>query len=162
MKINTDPRHMFDLISQHHATQEDLAGLYWLTDDNMDELLQRILAAPTVLTYSQLVAGIRFECESIKDPFFITSESWQSGIFRKIIGVALGRITERTLLDAGCVITTIVVDKGESKPSEMLFEWMANLGILPDRTEDTKLVFWADQLRKTHQFIRRGGKLNWT
>ena len=52
--------------------------------------------------------------------------------------------------------SALVVSRMEYKPSEMFFDWMVKLQVLPDTTEDTVLAFWAEQVNKAHKWYKAG------
>jgi hypothetical protein len=55
--------------------------------------------------------------------------------------------------------SALVIGRDESKPSESFFQWMEELGVLPDLHEMTVLKFWSEQVKKAHQWYRYGKKL---
>lgn len=145
----------------HDKVKADIAQASdaWFIEnqDARDKLKERIAEAGRkrkLISYSELVQGIKFECSTISPkPFEIHSFDW-TGPQRRMIGHELARITEQTVEDAGCIITTIVVDKTENSPSKVLFGWLYDVGVLPDLEEGTVLAFWAHQVKLTHEYFK--------
>lgn len=140
------------------ASLAESNGAFSITNQEaMDALYERIAMAGRtrkMLSYSELVRGIKFECAEVSDkPFEIFAFDWQ-GPMRRMIGYALARITERTILDAGCIITTVIIDNTNNTPSRILFEWLHDMGIIPDLEENTILAFWATHVTKTQEYFK--------
>jgi len=55
--------------------------------------------------------------------------------------------------------SALVVAQLESKPSDIFFEWMESLGVLPDTKEDTVLAFWSAQVKKAHHWYKYGKQI---
>lgn len=143
----------------YEAVTKDLSdnAEYIINQNASDEMYARLQAAGRarkMISYSELVSGIRFECPNIStSPFVIATFDWR-GIDRKMIGHELARLTQRTVRDAGCIISSLVVDKTNNAPSKVFFEWLNDIGILPNMDEMTVLSFWAHQVRLTHEFFK--------
>jgi hypothetical protein len=50
--------------------------------------------------------------------------------------------------------SALVVSGIEFKPSDIFFDWMKTLDVLPDLSESTVLAFWADEVNKAHRWYR--------
>jgi hypothetical protein len=87
------------------------------------------------------------------EPYTISVYDW-TGLDRRIIGEFLGYISMESYEEAGFMASALVVNKLEYQPSDIFFEWMRQLGVLPDLNEDTVLAFWADQVNKGHNWYK--------
>jgi hypothetical protein len=135
--------------SQHEPKAADAAR---------NEIYERIRQAAKqrkMLTYSELVRGIKFTHPQMRngDPFEIVTFDWK-GWDRKFIGGTLAQLTCDTLVSHGCLITSLVVDKGENAPSKILFEWLHDMGVLPDLEARTVDGFWATHVKKTFEYFK--------
>ena len=65
----------------------------------------------------------------------------------------------QSYLTAGFMASALVIARLESKPSDIFFEWMKDLGVLPDLKEDTVLAFWSNQVKKSHHWYKYGKKI---
>lgn len=123
----------------------------------VDELYARLRQAAKLrrmITYSELVRGIKFECPEIKsEPFEIVTFDW-SGLDRKFIGGTLAQMLSDTILETGCIITSIIVDKNENAPSSILFDWLHRREVIPDLDENTVLSFWIYHVKKTYEWFK--------
>jgi len=79
-----------------------------------------------------------------------------SGLDRAILGDFLGYISMRSYEEAGFMASALVVSRSEYKPSDLFFEWMKELNVLPNTDKDTILAFWADQVNKGHNWYSAG------
>lgn len=113
-----------------------------------------------LISYTDLVKGVDFHYPSINGgaPYRINIRDW-SGLDRRIVGDCLGRISMESYLEAGFMASALVIARLESKPSDIFFEWMKRLGVLPDTREDTVLAFWADQVKRAHHWYKYGQQL---
>lgn len=111
----------------------------------------------SLISYSDLVRGIEFQFPTIGagSPYRIDTYDW-SGLDRRIVGDCLGYISMKSYLEAGFMASALVVARLESKPSDIFFEWMESLGVLPDLSERTVLAFWTQQVKKAHQWYKYG------
>ncbi len=114
----------------------------------------------SLISYSDLVKGVDFHYSNINDgnPYRISIYEW-SGLDRRIIGDCLGYISMESYLKAGFMASALVVARLESKPSDIFFEWMESLGVLPDLKEETVLAFWSEQVKKAHHWYKYGKKI---
>lgn len=106
-----------------------------------------------LISYSDLVKGIDFHFPNISGgrAYRIDTYDW-SGLDRSIIGDCLGYLSMESYLKAGFMCSALVIARLESKPSDIFFEWMESLGVLPNVKEDTVLKFWSDEVKKAHQW----------
>jgi hypothetical protein len=124
----------------------------------LTELETRIAAAGRqlkLITYSELARGVIFHIPNIRDGagYEIRTYDWH-GLDRKIIGKFLGLASARSYETAGFMASALVVSGTEYKPSDIFFDWMKTLDVLPDLSESTVLKFWADQVNKAHRWYR--------
>jgi hypothetical protein len=113
-----------------------------------------------LISYSDLVISVDFHYPNINNgnAYRISTYDW-TGLDRKIIGDCLGYISKESYLEAGFMASALVIARWESKPSDIFFEWMKSLGVLPNINEDTVLSFWSQQVKKAHQWYRYGKKV---
>jgi hypothetical protein len=106
-----------------------------------------------LISYSDLVKDIEFHYPNIDDgkTYRINAHGW-TGLDRRIIGNCLAYLSMESYLEAGFMANALVIARLESKPSDIFFEWMESLGVLPDHNEDTVLAFWCEQVKKAHQW----------
>lgn len=128
------------------------------TDAARAEIYERIRQAAKqrkMITYSDLVRGIKFTHPQMRngEPFEILTFDWK-GWDRKFIGGTLAQLTCDTLVTHDCLITSLVVDKGENAPSKILFEWLCDMNVIPDLDERTVLGFWAHHVKKTFEYFK--------
>jgi hypothetical protein len=130
---------------------------YPTNPEAVEEIKRRIAETAKkrgMITYSNLVRGIKFQHpERGPDPFEIITFDWK-GWDRKFIGAILAQITCDTILETGCVTTTIVVDSISNEPSKILFSWLESIGVIPDGEMNTVLAFWAHHLKLTHEYFK--------
>ena len=113
-----------------------------------------------LISYSDLVRRINFHYPNIKNgaPYQIMTHDW-SGLDRRIIGDCLGFISTRSYLSHGFMVSALVVARLESKPSDIFFERMNSLDLIPDLSEDSILVFWAHEVKKAHHWYKYEKKI---
>ena len=113
-----------------------------------------------LISYSDLVKGIEFHFPNIAGgrTYRIDTYDW-SGLDRRIIGDCLGYISWRSYTEAQFMASALVIARLESKPSDIFFEWMETLGVLPNTKEDTVLAFWSLQVKKAHHWYKYGKKI---
>lgn len=112
-----------------------------------------------LISYSDLVNGVDFAYPNINNgqPFRISIYDW-SGSDRRIVGDCLGYISMRSYIQARFMASCLVVARTESKPSDIFFDWMVDLEVIPDASEHSILAFWADQVKRAHSWYRYGKK----
>jgi hypothetical protein len=139
----------------------DFAGMNWQYEDPVAraELTRRIRqtgAKQKLIVYSDLVRGVAFHVPNIKHAatYLIDTSEWE-GLDRALLGSFLGQISAESYMQAGFLASALVVNKSGFRPSDQFFEWMEELGVLPNLTEDTVLAFWADQVNKAHNWYSK-------
>lgn len=113
-----------------------------------------------LISYSNLVKGIDFHFPNINNgrAYRITTHDW-SGLDRRIVGDCLGSISRESYLNHGFMASALVVARQESKPSDIFFGWMEDLGVLPNLREETVLAFWVEQVKKAHHWYKYGKQI---
>ena len=144
------------------SVEEKLAEMEWPFVDSdpaaLEELTRRVADAGRgrcLVTYSDLVRGVRFCLPNVRqgEPFEIDVEEW-TGQDRQIVGDFLGAISAESYRRGRFFASALVVGKVQSQPSGHFFEWMEQLGVLPNLREDTVLAFWAEQVNKAHRWYQ--------
>jgi len=143
-----------------------LNGIEWQYGDKdpnaISELTGRIAATGKrfgLISYSDLVRDVEFHFPNIRDGalYRIDTYDW-SGLDRRIIGDCLGYISMKSYIEAQFMASALVVARQESKPSDIFFEWMETLGVIPNMTENAVLKFWTEQVRRAHTWYKYGKK----
>jgi hypothetical protein len=108
-----------------------------------------------LLRYSELAQGVVFHLPQIRGgtSYEITTWDW-SGLDRRIIGEFLGYLSMESWQETQLMVSALVVSGIEYQPSEIFFEWMKQLGVLPNLREETVLAFWSDQVKKAFAYYR--------
>ena len=127
----------------------------------IDDLTSRIADTGRkfgLISYTDLVSGVAFHYPNINggDPYFISVFGEWSGLDRRIIGDCLGYISWRSYKEARFMASALVIARNESKPSDIFFNWMKELGALPSTSEMAVLKFWSEQVNKAHQWYKYG------
>jgi hypothetical protein len=130
----------------------------------IDELSSRIAATGKkfgLISYTDLVSGVAFHYPNINNgqPHFISVFGEWTGLDRRIIGDCLGYVSMRSYKEAKFMASALVIARTESKPSDMFFQWMQTLGVLPKLDEMSVLKFWSEQVAKAHQWYKYGKKI---
>lgn len=152
-------------------TQDEVAkkmeGVGWVYGDKDPKALavleERIADAGSklgLITYSDLVKGVEFHLPNVRngEAYQISIYDW-TGLNRAILGDFLGYISARSYREAGFMASALAVNRAEYKPSDLFFEWMKKLEVLPDTNQDTVLAFWADQVNKAHNWYKAARRL---
>lgn len=153
-----NPQQIFDALNARFHSDESVAS--FLPDHaSLDLMYERIVGYAGRLAlapYSELVSGIAFRQETLYGdrPHFIEPGPW-IGQDRRMIGTALAHIAIEHLRESNALITSIVVLKDELRPSSILFEWLADCGVLPVDDERAVYEFWGTQIQATFQWGRR-------
>jgi len=151
----------------HDQIQAQLDAIQWEYADQdlvaINELTTRIADTGRkfgLISYSDLVRGVNFHYPNINngEAYQIFTHDW-SGLNRRIIGDCLGYISWRSYTEAKFMASALVIARLESKPSDIFFEWMESLGVLPDVNEDTVLAFWSEQIKRAHHWYKYGKQL---
>lgn len=105
--------------------------------------------------------GVAFRYPNINasEPHFISVFGEWNGLDRRIIGDCLGYISMQSYKEAGFLASALVVARMESKPSDIFFEWMCDLGVIEDTSEANVLAFWSDQVKRAHHWYKYGKKI---
>lgn len=113
-----------------------------------------------LISYSDLVKGVEFHYQNIGNgqAYQIDTHDW-SGLDRRIIGDCLGYLSMESYAQAQFMCSALVIGRLESRPSEIFFEWMGELDVLPNLKEETVLAFWAEQVKKAHHWYKYGKKI---
>jgi hypothetical protein len=111
-----------------------------------------------LISYTDLVTGIPFHYPNINSgqPHFISVFGEWSGLDRRIVGDCLGYISVQSYKQAKFMASALVIARLESKPSDIFFEWMKELGALPSTSEMAVLKFWSEQVNKAHHWYKYG------
>lgn len=142
--------------------QQKFRQVQWMYADKdptaRAELARRIIEAARkqrLLTYSELVRGVIFRLPNIRngEPYQIHVYDW-TGLDRRIIGEFLGYLSMESFEEGGFLVSALVVGKQENEPSIIFFEWMRELGVLPDLKQDTRDAFWVEQVSKAHAWYQ--------
>lgn len=124
----------------------------------LEELRRRLEDAgrrTKLLRYSEIAQGVVFHLPQIRGggPYEITTWEW-SGLDRRIIGDFLGYLSMESWRDAQFMVSALVVSGVEYQPSDIFFEWMKQLGVLPNLKQATVLAFWSDQVKRAFAHYR--------
>lgn len=76
-----------------------------------------------------------------------------------MVGEFLGYISMRSYCANGFMASALVVNRLEYKPSDLFFEWMKRIEVLPDTNEGTVMKFWIDQVNKAHNWYKAARRL---
>ena len=141
---------------------EQMEAVNWVYADKdpvaLGELRRRLEEAgrrTKLLRYSEFAQGVIFHLPQIRGgaPYEITTWDW-SGLDRRIIGDFLGYLSMESWREARFMVSALVVSGVEYQPSDMFFEWMKQLGVLPNLKQDTVLTFWSEQVKKAFAHYR--------
>ena len=115
------------LANEFHYPNQDMDSVVALENRIISYAKKRQL-----ITYPELVQGVTFHFASIKNgaPYKIDIEEW-TPLDRQIVGEFLGFISSRSFQNHGFMLSALVVNKAESKPSGPFFEWMRSLKCTP-------------------------------
>lgn len=113
-----------------------------------------------LISYSDIVKNVEFHYPNINNgvTYRIDTYDW-SGLDRRIIGDCLGYLSTESYLKAGFMCSALVIARLESKPSDIFFEWMESLRVLPNINEDTVVVFWSNEVKKAHHWYKYGKRI---
>lgn len=138
----------FDEIQWSYATGDPKA---------LGELEQRIAAAGRkrgLITYSDLVRGVRFELPNLQKPRTIDVSDWQE-IDRAIVGDFLGFISKRSYEKAKVFTSALVVSKMDGSPGEGFYSLLKQLGLIPNTKSTKALDLWAEHVAKSHTWFAK-------
>ncbi|MFL6334105.1 MAG: hypothetical protein ACJ754_12400 [Pyrinomonadaceae bacterium] len=110
-----------------------------------------------MITYSDLVKGVDFHLPNVRNgqAYRVPIHDW-SGFDRGMVGEFLGYISMRSYCEHGFMASALVVNRLEYKPSDLFFEWMVRLNVLPETNEGTVLKYWIEQVNKAHNWYKAG------
>ncbi len=117
------------------------------------ELAERIARTgrlgTNLISYSNLVAGVSFNLPTVNGgaPYQIDTHNWE-GLDRRIIGDFLGYISAASYKAGDFMATALVVGLANNQPSDIFFEWMHELNVLPSLTNASIEKFWVEQVSK--------------
>ena len=108
-----------------------------------------------MITYSDLVKGVDFHLPNVRNggAYRVPIHDW-SGFDRGMVGEFLGYISMRSYCENDFMASALVVNRLEYKPSDLFFDWMVRLNVLPDTNESTVLKFWIEQVDKAHNWYQ--------
>lgn len=112
-----------------------------------------------LIPYSNLVSGISFTLPNVNGgmPFLIDTDGF-TGINRRILGDLLGFISSASFRAADFWASSLVVSLTEYQPSDVFFNWMEDLNILPDTKEKTVEEYWIAQVSKAEAWYKANPK----
>jgi hypothetical protein len=110
-----------------------------------------------MITYSDLVKRVEFHLPNVRngEAYRIPIHNW-SGFDRGMLGEFLGYISMRSYCAHGFMASSLAVSRQEYKPSDLFFEWMVRLNVLPNTNEETVLKFWIERVNKAHNWYKAG------
>ena len=110
----------------------------------------------SLISYSNLVAGIRFQFSNVLNaqPFFIDTHNWY-GLHRRIVGDCLGYLSHISYRDHGFMASALVAGLVENRPSDIFFEWMKSLEVIPNLSEEVVTEFWVGEVTKAVEWYKR-------
>ena len=105
-----------------------------------------------------LVDGVIFQLPNLNGGHDdeIHTDEWY-GLDGRIIGNFLGYLSAQSYIEHGFTPSAHVVGKNENKPSDIFFEWMKDIDVLPDLEEHAVLAIWEDQVTKALRHDTSGG-----
>ena len=134
---------------------EEVEWPYALNDENgalqefQDRICRTARLGTSLISYSNLVAGINFQFSNVNNghPFVIDVHDWH-GLHRRIVGDCLGYLSYISYRDYDFMASSLVAGLAENRPSEIFFEWMNDLGAIPDLSEESITSFWVNEVNK--------------
>ena len=144
------------------AALEDVDWPYAPNDENgalqefQDRICRTARLGTSLISYSNLVAGVTFQFSNVNNgqPFVIDVHDWQ-GLHRRIVGDCLGYLSYTSYRDYDFMASALVAGLAENRPSEIFFEWMNELGAIPDLSEDSITFFWVNEVNKAIAWYQR-------
>ncbi len=121
-----------------------------------DRICRTARLASSLISYSNLVAGVNFQFSNVNDgrPFIIDVHDWH-GLHRRILGDCLGYLSYISYRDYDFMASALVAGLAENRPSEIFFEWMNDLGAIPDMSEKSITSFWVNEVKKAIAWYAR-------
>ncbi len=144
------------------AALEKVEWPYALNDENgvlqefQDRICRTARLGSSLISYSNLVAGVTFKFSNVNDghPFVIDVHDWH-GLHRRIVGDCLGYLSYISYRDYDFMASALVAGLAENRPSEIFFEWMNDLGAIPDLSEESITSFWVNEVNKAIAWYQR-------
>lgn len=120
-----------------------------------DRICRTARIGTSLISYSNLVAGINFQFASVNNgqPFQIDVHDWQ-GLHRRIVGDLLGYLSYISFRDYDFMASSIVAGLAENRPSDIFFDWMNELGAIPNLSEAAITSFWVGEVNKATAWYR--------
>lgn len=147
------------------AALEAVDWAYALNDENgvlqefQDRICRTARLGTSLISYSNLVAGVTFQFSNVNDgqPFVIDVHNWH-GLHRRIVGDCLGYLSYISYRDYDFMASALVAGLSENRPSEIFFEWMNDLGAIPDLSEESITSFWVNEVNKAIAWYQRNSQ----
>ncbi len=144
---------------------EEVEWPYALNDENyvlqefQDRICRTARLGASLISYSNLVAGISFKFSNLNngDAFEIDVHDWH-GLHRRIVGDCLGYLSYISYRDYDFMASSIVAGLSENRPSEIFFEWMKDIGAIPDLSENSITSFWVEEVNKATAWYKQNPK----
>lgn len=144
------------------AALEEVDWPYALNDENhvlqefQDRICRTARLGASLISYSNLVAGVTFQFSNVNDgqSFSIDVHDWH-GLHRRIVGDCLGYLSYVSYRDNDFMASALVAGLAENRPSEIFFEWMNNLGAIPNLSEEAITSFWVGEVNKAIAWYQR-------
>lgn len=102
------------------------------------------------ITYGKLVEGVAFVLGNGRTHMI---REW-SPFDQNLIGNYLSYISVQSYRRGGFFAQSVVITQKEKMPSISFFEWMCNLGVLPNTTFESTLPFWQNERRKAYEWYK--------
>ena len=122
------------------------------------ELERRIVGvgrAGKLITYSDLVLGVRFDLPNLKEsPRYIDIHAWQ-GLDRSILGDFLAVVSKRSDERAGFLAGALAVTAYDGTPGEGFHALLKELGLIPMQSSSLALDLWVEHVSKAHAWYRQ-------
>ena len=108
--------------------------------------------------YSDVVKGIELRLPNVDGghPFELGVPEWRD-LDRAILGDILGKISLDSYAGHGILASAVVTSKSSEEPSEGFWALVEELGLFRSHDTNARLLFWADELRKVHNWYAAHG-----
>ena len=140
------------MVDWPYALNDEIGALQEL----QDRICRTARLGTSLISYSNLVAGVTFQFSNVNDgkSFEIDVHDWH-GLHRRIIGDCLGYLSYISYRDYDFMASALVAGLTDNRPSEIFFEWMRDLGAIPDLSEDSITSFWVNEVNKAMAWYRQ-------
>ena len=108
-----------------------------------------------LLTYSELVYGVRFNLPNIRGGERVIDVGDWTELDRAMVGSFLGYMSLRSYEAAGFFSSALVVTKLDGSPSEGFYSLLKELGLIASSKTDKAMYIWADHVAKAHTWYSR-------